>query len=228
MKRPKPPGSTGSTASTSASSTRGSSAPSNASADCEEVTKVPWDDLVWGHRIHPHRKYAHCADDVHMLSKFSELIRMPDTDAAYVRLLLRTLKLLHLCDYSVEDICSIMAHATRYFEDTWGICGNDMDASEVGNVIVALMYIAHSYIQDETCPLHVWHHHLFERYCPMSTLNAALFRLLEIRHFILRLHPADLEARYNFLLPPGRLKLGESEDFEVRAGGGTKFRAARE
>jgi len=35
------------------------------------------------------------------------------------------------------------------------------------------MYIAHSYVQDVTTPLQVWHEYLFAGYCSMSVLSAA-------------------------------------------------------
>jgi len=80
--------------------------------------------------------------------------------------------------------------------DAFGLCGSVMDSSEVGNVLVTLMFVAHCYVQDETCPLHVWHQHLFRKYCPLRTLNAAIVRLLEIRRYVLRLDSQDLSTRY--------------------------------
>merc|ERR1719253_1725401 len=115
------------------------------------------------------------------------------------KLLLRALKLLRLCDYSLEDLCSILAHASAYFIDAFGLCGSVMDQSEVGNVLATLMFVAHCYVQDETCPLHVWHQHLFRKYCPLRTLNAAIVRLLEIRRYVLRLDSQDLSTRYVIL-----------------------------
>ena len=74
-----------------------------------------------------------------------------------------------------------------------------MDPSEVGNVLTTLMFIAHCYVQDETCPLHVWHQHLFRKYCPLRTLNAAVVRLIEIRCYVLRLDSRGLSTRYTAL-----------------------------
>lgn len=144
-------------------------------------------------------RYAHCADDVYLLGCFLELTHLQDIDGDSLKLLFRGLRLLRLCDYSVEDICSILAHASSYFIDAYKLCGSHMDASEVGNVLATLMFIAHSYVQDETCPLHVWHQHLFRKYCPLRTLNAAVMRLLEIRRFQLGLEQKDLSDRYNKL-----------------------------
>jgi len=162
--------------------------------------KIVWDELRLGHRIQPYRHYAHCADDVRLLSRFLELARLPDVEGECVKLCLRAIKLLRLCDYSLEDIASTLAHASSYFLDAYGLCGSHMDASEIGNVLVTLMFVAHCYIQDETCPLRVWHQHLFRKYCPLKTLNSAVIRLLEIRKYILRIDDDELDERYVFLL----------------------------
>jgi len=179
---------------------------------------IAWDEIPLGHRIQPYRRHAHCTDDIHLLSCFLELIQLPDVDGDTVKLLLRTIKFLRLCDYSVEDICSILAHASAYFFDAYALCGNHMDSSEVGNVLVTLMFVAHCYVQDETCPLHVWHQHLFRKYCPLKTLNAAIIRLLEIRCYVLRLETQDLNDRFTRLLQKvQRRRMPATHDAEVEA-----------
>lgn len=157
---------------------------------------VAWSELRYGRSIQGCRLYAHCVDDVYLLDAFLTLSDIASVDVDSVKLLLRALKLLRLCDYSAEDMCSILAHASAYFIDAFGLCGSIMDSSEVGNVLVTLMFVAHCYVQDETCPLHVWHQHLFRKYCPLRTLNAAIVRLLEIRKYVLRLESQDLSTRY--------------------------------
>jgi len=169
------------------------------SASCY-VEVIRWDELAYGHRLQPYRRYAHCREDIYLLSAFLELSEVRDIDGDSVKLLLRALKLLHLCDYSSEDLCSFLAHASAYFVDAFTLCGMHMDACEVGNVLVTLLFIAHCYVQDETCPLHVWHQYLFKKYCPVRTLNAAILRLLEIRQYILRLESQDLATRFAYLL----------------------------
>mmetsp|Transcript_19933 Transcript_19933/g.37531 ORF Transcript_19933/g.37531 Transcript_19933/m.37531 type:complete len:268 (-) Transcript_19933:128-931(-) len=160
------------------------------------IEAIQWDALNYGLRIRYCRGHAHCVDDIYLLSAFLELAQLPDIDTDSVKLLLRALKLLRLCDYSTEDLCSILSHASAYFLDAYSLCGSHMDPSEVGNVLVTLMFVAHCYVQDETCPLHVWHQHLFRKYCPLRTLNAAIIRLLEIRRYVLRLESQDLSHRY--------------------------------
>jgi len=118
------------------------------------------------------------------------------------------MKMLHLCDYTHEDICCVLAHTSVYFRKTFALCGHQMDNQEVANAVVAQMYIAHSYVQDETCPLRVWHSHLFAKYCNVRTLNTVVMRLLEIRGYRLKLDRKDLLKRYRYLLgltPDGRV-----------------------
>eukprot|EP00812_Abedinium_dasypus_P010975 NODE_455_length_1551_cov_314.905749.p1 GENE.NODE_455_length_1551_cov_314.905749~~NODE_455_length_1551_cov_314.905749.p1 ORF type:complete len:236 (+),score=48.47 NODE_455_length_1551_cov_314.905749:55-762(+) len=170
---------------------------SERSGEVSWAKPIAWEQIHLGQRIQPYRGYAHCTDDIYLLGCFLELTRVSDVDGDSLKLLLRALKLLRRCNYSFEDICCILTHASVYFHDADALCGSHMDASEVGNVLVTLMFIAHSYVQDETCPLHIWHQHLFRKYCPsLRTLNAAVIRLLEIRRFKLRLDTTDLIERY--------------------------------
>eukprot|EP00746_Dinoflagellata_sp_MGD_P076983 gnl/MRDRNA2_/MRDRNA2_30938_c0_seq1.p1 gnl/MRDRNA2_/MRDRNA2_30938_c0~~gnl/MRDRNA2_/MRDRNA2_30938_c0_seq1.p1 ORF type:complete len:243 (+),score=24.55 gnl/MRDRNA2_/MRDRNA2_30938_c0_seq1:637-1365(+) len=146
------------------------------------------------------RRHAYYQGDLFLMMRFTELLALQDIEASSVKLLLRSLKFLHLCDYTTEEICSILAHASKYFKATYDSCGKVMENGEVGYVLVVLMFIAHSYTQDETCPLAVWHQHLFKRYCPLNVLIAAVFRLMELQQFILRLEAKDLEYRHSRLM----------------------------
>lgn len=179
------------------------------------MENIEWDQVPLGYRIHPYRGYAHCADDIYLLGCFLELSLLTDIDGDSTKLLLRAIKLQRLCDYSSEDICSILAHASAYFIDAYSLCGTDMSTNELGNVLATLMFVAHCYVQDETCPLHVWHQHLFRKYCPLRTLNAAIVRLLEIRCYVLRLPTSDLEHRYSRLIQAastGRRRMAEAAE----------------
>jgi len=154
------------------------------------------------------RKYAFCAADLGVLARFLDLTLhdAPTSTLALeppremLRLTLRAMKMLHLCDYSHEDICCVLAHTSVYFRKTFTLCGHQMDKQEVANAMVAQMYIAHSYVQDETCPLRVWHAHLFHKYCNVRTLNTVVMRLLEIRGYRLKLDRKDMIKRYRYLV----------------------------
>lgn len=165
-----------------------------------DSVRYQWDADRIAKYLLPHTQYAHCGEDINLLARVLELSRVSEADNETTKLLLRALKFLRLCDYSVEDICSTLAHASAYFVDAFSLCGNAMDSCEVGNVLTTLMFIAHCYVQDETCPLHVWHQHLFKAYCPLRTLNVAILRLMEIRRYMLRLNQEDFDRRYFSLL----------------------------
>lgn len=199
----KPAASTVSSVSTCASSLdTATAAASNDVIGEFDVSSLSGEEAVRVAALRAFRRHAFCIKDLRTVARFAEIIGLRDVcvNAEFARPVLRALKLLHLCDYGQEDICTIMAHASVYFTDAFDLCGSQMDASEIGNVAITLFFIAHSYTQDETCPLHVWHQHLFRRYCNMATLNAALFRLLEIRGFMLRVEDADLIGRYGYLM----------------------------
>lgn len=165
------------------------------------------------------RKYAFTHQDLGVLARFLELTfdrlrpppragalsmgERPEPPLVAMKLVLRAMKLLHLCDYGHEDVCVLLAHTSLYFKKTFSLCGAHMDRHEVANALVLLLFVAHSYLLDETCPLNVWHQHLFAKYCSMRTLNAAVFRLLDIRGFRLKLDRKDVDKRFAFLKGDG-------------------------
>jgi hypothetical protein len=152
------------------------------------------------------RKYAHTSADLAILARFLELQQLDghtalaiDPPKGLLRHVLRAMKLLHLCDFQHEDVCCILAHTSVYFRSTYKACGHQMDSQEVANAVVAQMFIAHSYIQDETCPLRIWHEHIFQKYCSVKTLNEVILRLMEIRAYRLRVDRKEMMKRYKFL-----------------------------
>jgi len=161
--------------------------------------EIAWDEIRLGHVIRSCGHYAHCTDDLRLLGMFFELAGIEEIHGDSVKLLLRTFKFLRLCDYSAEDLCSILAHTSSYFSRVHALCGDQMDGRELGNVLATLMFLAHCFVQDETCPLNVWHRYLFSKYCPLKTLNAAVIRLMELLKYLLRLQDVDLQWRFGSL-----------------------------
>lgn len=144
-----------------------------------------------------------------MLSVFFKSAAVPPPSVSTARLLRKTIRLLEDCDYPPEEVSSVLAHASAYFEDIYEQCGRCMHDVEVGYIMVALIYIAHCHVLDEACPLRLWHQRLCKRYCHLSTLDTAVLRLIRMRDYRLRLTDDDMQGRYNeFLvaagLPPGR------------------------
>lgn len=124
-----------------------------------------------------------------------------------VRLLFRCLRLLHLCGYPNEDIEVMVAHACAYMHvvvskmQREGQC--EMGLTETVHVMSVLIYLAHTYCEDQTCPTPVWHKHLFQRYCTLRTLNAAIVGLLGRLEWQLRVEDSEMHARLAFLRTGG-------------------------
>jgi hypothetical protein len=146
-------------------------------------------------------KYAHCAEDIYVMMRFAQLAKIPRITGGYAKLILRTLKMLHLCKYPDSDIWVVMAHASVYFVDVCKAVGPAMDEVERNNMIVPTVFLAHSFIVDETCPLKVWHKHLLGSYCSLKILNAAVLEILKQRGYILRLEDSELVERLNCITP---------------------------
>jgi hypothetical protein len=157
--------------------------------------EIQFSELAFGQHIEPMSRYANTANDIYLLNAFLELSEVQDIDGSSIKLVLLALKFLRNCQYSAVDICSICAHASAYFVDVHSLCGNLMAPEEVGNVLVTAMFLAHSYIQDETCPLYVWHRYLFKGYCCVRELSEAVMRVMTIRRYVLRLADEDLRVR---------------------------------
>jgi len=138
-------------------------------------------------------KYAHCQDDLILVSRFVQVLANTSPSAeqkvkhdALYKTVLQGLRLMHLCDYDYADIVLVLAHAAVYFRSTYTHIGHKMSEFEAAHVCVLLIYLAHAFILDETCPLRCWQKYIFRRYCTLKVLDQALFRLFHMRGFILR------------------------------------------
>lgn len=178
----------------------------NGSTQCDTASNPDADDINRiGMRLstqaQSYRKYAHCVEDIYVMMRFAELVKLPVIQKGYAKMVLRAMRMLHLCQYPPDDILTIMAHTSAYFETTFEACGGQMDKAEANNIIIPLVFVAHSYVEDETCPLRVWHKYLLRNYCSLKLLNVAVLRLLELKGYILRLDPDDVEERLAYLTP---------------------------
>jgi len=140
------------------------------------------------------RVHAHEASDFGMLGRWCMLagFSAEQIDESGMKLMLKTVKMLRLCDYSSEDIVCMLAHAAVYAARTLAVCGPQMSAREAGNTAVLLIYLAQSYTQDETCPIRVWHQHLFRGYCSVSDLDGVVLKLMSFQRYVLRVESGRL------------------------------------
>lgn len=125
-------------------------------------------------------------------------------EPAVVERVEKCIKFMRDCDFECEDIYTILAHATAYFETFYGTCGNRMSEAEGGYIFVVFVYIAHCYVRDETCPIKYWHLHLFRRYCTLPKLDKAVMKLLKARGYKLRVEEQDVSKRFAFLVSAAR------------------------
>eukprot|EP00405_Crypthecodinium_cohnii_P008985 CAMPEP_0206427324 /NCGR_PEP_ID=MMETSP0324_2-20121206/4959_1 /ASSEMBLY_ACC=CAM_ASM_000836 /TAXON_ID=2866 /ORGANISM="Crypthecodinium cohnii, Strain Seligo" /LENGTH=453 /DNA_ID=CAMNT_0053892555 /DNA_START=117 /DNA_END=1475 /DNA_ORIENTATION=+ len=146
-------------------------------------------------------KYAHYPDDLILVARFAKLLVKGTPAVAdkirhqdFYKRILQGVRLMHLCDFNYSDVVVTLAYASVYFRTTFKEIGKQMSESEAANVCTLLIFLAHSYILDETCPLRCWQKHIFRKYCTLKVLDAALFRLFNLRGFHLRLS-ADEESR---------------------------------
>lgn len=139
--------------------------------------------------------------DEQLLVRFNEATRLPNFEKLVVqRLLKRALWLLRACSYPVNDICAILAHASVYYRDTIVASGRQMEPLDMAHVLVALIYLAHCHIEDNTCPLNVWHRHLCKDYCSLNMFNSAVLKLMSMRKWVLRVDQTELALRMQLLV----------------------------
>lgn len=138
--------------------------------------------------------YAEHADDLVLVWRFANLIAegnptiasKVEQESLYI-IALKGIKLMHLCEFTYSDIVVTLAYASVYFKNAFGEIGDKMNHNEAAHVCALLVYLAHSFILDETCPLKCWQKHIFRKYCTLKVLDAALFRLFQLREFRLRI-----------------------------------------
>ncbi|CAE7394456.1 unnamed protein product [Symbiodinium natans] len=63
------------------------------------------------------------------------------------------IRLMHLCEYHYADVVLTLAYASVYFRSAFNNIGQKMSDYEAAHVCVLLIYLAHSFLLDETCPL---------------------------------------------------------------------------
>lgn len=129
---------------------------------------------------------------------------------------LQCLRLLQSCGYPYSDIEVIVSYGSIYLQDFLDKLHSDgesgMQPQELSLIICVFFFIAHSYIQDVCCPLHIWHKHVFIGHCQLGLLNDALFNLMEQRGFILRVDCNALEERLMFIRAHSDILVSDEED----------------
>eukprot|EP00747_Dinoflagellata_sp_TGD_P121664 gnl/TRDRNA2_/TRDRNA2_173470_c0_seq18.p1 gnl/TRDRNA2_/TRDRNA2_173470_c0~~gnl/TRDRNA2_/TRDRNA2_173470_c0_seq18.p1 ORF type:complete len:257 (+),score=37.24 gnl/TRDRNA2_/TRDRNA2_173470_c0_seq18:116-886(+) len=128
-------------------------------------------------------------------SALSTHVTASETEAKQaVRRLLKSVCLLKSCDYDPEDIQLVVAHAAIYLRRLMvQQAYRNMNIDEASFVACLLVFLAHTHVLDETCPLAYWHKHIFAKYCSMKILNKALMTIFQNLSFKLRVEREELE-----------------------------------
>lgn len=131
-----------------------------------------------------------------VLTCFAMLSGLPRLDILMSRSFLQVVQFLRSCDYAVEEISSVLAHATLYLQDLTTSIGPRVASRQLSAIFVALSYMAHCYVLDETCPLSYWHQSLCAEHCRLKELDAAVIRLMSSRNYVLRCFDTATLQRY--------------------------------
>jgi len=133
-------------------------------------------------------------EDLALTECFYQMSDLKDSSPETLKLMLRAVMLMRSCGYHMNDVCLTLAYASMYFNDATTKL-KSVGQGEVGYMMVLLMYMAHSYVLDESCPLKHWHKYLCRDYCDIKTLDSAVFELMKMRGFLLRVDDKESQWR---------------------------------
>jgi len=164
-------------------------------------------------------KYAKFPEDLVLVWRFAALIAEASPAAAhkvrhdlFYKTVLQGVRLMHLCDFHYSDVVVTLAYASMYFQSTFVAIGHMMSETEAAHVCTLLIFLAHSFVLDETCPLRCWQRHIFRKYCTLKVLDAALFRLFDLRGFHLQLSKEEERGALSALLYSSKPLDGECDN----------------
>lgn len=166
-------------------------------------------------------RFAQYPEDLVLVRRFTTILVEATPGAAervqndtFYKVVLQGVRLMHLCNFNYSDVVLTLAYASVYFQTTFRAIGHMMSGLEAAHVCTLLIFLAHSFVLDETCPLRCWRTHVFRKYCTLKVLDAALFRLFHLRGFRLRLSDEEerdaLAALLHSPAPQGHLDVGDA------------------
>lgn len=148
-------------------------------------------------------RFAKYPDDVILVLRFMDTLENVASRAKgdiTCKTILKGVRLMQSCKCGYADIVLTLAYTSVYFRETVGQISQDMCDYEAAHVCAVLMFLAHSYILDETCPLKFWQQKIFKNYCTLKILDMALFRLFGLLNFQLRISRDDEQRALSILL----------------------------
>lgn len=132
---------------------------------------------------------------------FCEMSLLP-LSAAHVRAATGAVSLLNMCGCDPSDICVVLAFASAYFASIVQTSHHRdvMASEEMVNLLAVCIFVAHCFVLDNNCPLHVWRDMVLQSRCSLRALNAATVHVLRVMDFRLRLDDVILRRRLRQLL----------------------------
>jgi hypothetical protein len=148
-------------------------------------------------RLAKMHRHAYSPSDVGLCECFADMLRLDSTVTGRL-MLVRMVRMLQLCDYTMEDVLTILSTAAVHLDKVFEACpAGDVERA---SITVLQCYNAHCYLQDEACPLKYWLKNIYgENYCSVRVLNAASMKLLKILKYKLCVSEVDRLEREKVL-----------------------------
>jgi len=142
-----------------------------------------------------------CAPSQNLMVCFLDIATLPSSPA-HIAAASGSMRLMCMCGYEMYDICVVLAFASAYFACITqpALVKGDMALEERENLLTVCIFVAHSFVLDTNCPLHVWREMVLKGRCSMAALNKATVHVLRLRSFRLRISDENFDRRLRRLL----------------------------
>eukprot|EP00916_Digyalum_oweni_P011687 GHVL01019441.1.p1 GENE.GHVL01019441.1~~GHVL01019441.1.p1 ORF type:complete len:213 (+),score=30.00 GHVL01019441.1:107-745(+) len=127
-------------------------------------------------------------------------------DQVYLEPLVCATRMLVSCKYEWTDVLYILALAGVQFHKSMSKL-SVTDSKERCYMLSLQLFLAHSWLQDETCPLRIWHTYVFKNYCSLPTLGGALWKLFLIQEFSLDHEETKVTSVARYLADSGKTNI---------------------
>lgn len=157
--------------------------PSDGVSECGSPCSEKVDPEKAALRAKLHR-YAYSPSDVGLCEKFADMVCIEPNSVNARVMLVRMVRMLQLCDYTLDDVVAILSLASVHLDAIFAACPGRMEDMERASIAVLQCYNAHCYLQDEACPMKYWRKNIYgEHYCSIRVLNAAAMKVFKILKF---------------------------------------------
>jgi len=99
--------------------------------------------------------------DVALCQRFADACHIAPTNVPCRQMVIRMVRMLHLCDYTPESIIMVLGLALVHLRRLFDVCSPLMADSERSCIAVLQCFNAHCYLMDEACPLKYWQQNIY-------------------------------------------------------------------